>query len=117
MIGDDGNIRAALQQPAQPLERFTGGQGCRDQDAGDAPQGHGFRFADGGAGDAERARGHDPLPDLDAFMGLGMGAQPDAALARPVGHDGDVAVEDVDIDEKGRRGNVGAPHRRTSRPV
>ncbi len=55
--------------------------------------------------------GHDPLRNLHAFMGLGMRAQFDPQTGGTFAHQGDIAIEDVDVDEERWRGNIGPTHR------
>jgi hypothetical protein len=106
MIGDDRDIGAAQKKPAETHQRIGRGQGRGDQYAADPAQGHRLGLADGRTGDADRPGGRDPLSDLHAFMGLGVGAQLDPQGRGTFAHHGDIAIEDVDVDEERGRGDI-----------
>ena len=103
MIGDGAYVGTPKQEAAQPIKLVRRGHRRGDENAADAAERHALRFFDGSAGGADGAGASEPLGDLHAFVRLGMRPKLDTHGLRTSRHGGDIAIEQIDIDDK-RRG-------------
>ena len=77
---------------------------------------HDFGFGDLGDGQPRGAGGNLPFGDAHRFVGLGVGPQAQAVLARVVRDARQVALEDIEIDHQRRRVNFRNVHIRRGLP-
>ena len=106
MIDAEPDLRFPSQF-RQPVELGRARDLVADQHVADAAFDQNFRLRDLLAALADGAMGDLAQRDLGALMGLGMGPQPDAVPLRIGGHGDEVALEGVEIEDQGRRVDLG----------
>ena len=120
-IGDLGRIRHsahadALGERRQALELCFADDREGHQDVGNAAIRHDLGFTELLAGDADRAELDLAARELDDLMRLDVRAKRDLLLGEVIGGTLEIALDPVEIDDRGRRVDVVDAHRRSFHP-
>ena len=108
-IEGDGDVGAASDF-GQASEFVVADDGVGDQHVGGCGAHHDFRFGDFGDGETDGARGKLAPGDAHGFVRLRVGPEAELVLLGVGGHAGQVALEDVEIDDKSGRVNFRNVH-------
>ena len=110
MVDDHHGLGLALEHAQEPADLLRPDHLRRDEDIAHAGRRHHVGLADLGHADAHGAGGDLAPRDLRALVGLGVRAQLLAGGLDIGGHLLDIALEAVEVEEEGGRGELVSRH-------